>query len=280
MNIKIYIPYHTKKPIWLKRSIEDIEQQIVSKKIKCRVFIDIIANGNAEQECPVNNKKFKYITRYKFYKNINSAAEARNCALFNKNVIGFKKIDLIIGHDYDDQYIGKKVLQDLIEPFTINKKLVMAFGNNRMENKLGRKFINKNLYPDFLDISDFFKNSTINKNNHQKLISYILKTYHFPTQATIYKYDLLKKINGYPLITSMEDRLMTIKFLMTANQLGLPIQFINKDFVCYLQHPDSTSECNLKNNGRIIIINDIRAFLKNGLQSVNNPIIKNYLLRN
>ncbi|HED36799.1 MAG TPA: hypothetical protein ENI76_00920 [Ignavibacteria bacterium] len=67
---------------------------------------------------------------------------------------------------------------------------------------------------------------------------------------------------------------------MTANQLGLPIQFINKDFVCYLQHPDSTSECNLKNNGRIIIINDIRAFLKNGLQSVNNPIIKNYLLRN
>jgi len=256
MILKVYIPYHKRNPYLLLRSIIDIEKQILNLK-DTKLFIEIIANGNAEKTNPLD-KKYKYPTFYKYYTNIKNASDARNKAVKESINIKCNSFDLFVGHDYDDFYKDKYSLQKILSPIIENDKLGLCFGNAifKYQNESLKK-----LYNNHSKLSSFLKRNS-DDNVYDSIINYIAEYYFFPSQATVYKRSIALEIGGFPKCRSLEDRIFTIKYLQYLKEHEINMQFINKPIIFYVQHNRSESIQNYKNGIRNRVIKVLKGWYK------------------
>lgn len=266
MILKIYIPYHIKRKELLLRAIRDIERQKVPKSSNIQIFIEVIANKNAERTNPFLNRTNKYSLGYKYFGNIQSASEARNMALKNNITRTYSIFDVFTSHDYDDLYSSEYSLYTLLYPFIKNPQTGLSFGNVILSYPENKQLTSLQLYKNLKTFDQFVP---IQKTNNMidKIIEYISRTYFFPTQATIYKKSIALAIGGFPRLKSMEDRIFTIQYLLRLKQSNYNIHYFNKTILNYIQHHNSESVINQRKGIREKTKKSIRewfsAYVKN-----------------
>lgn len=218
------------------------------------LFIEIIANRDAEKTNPIN-REFKYPTFYKYYEDVEKAADARNAALKRTINPKYSSFDLFAGHDYDDTYVDKLSLDEILSPIVKNSKLHLCFGNAVFSYE-NDKF--KKLYKNHYKLSSFLKTYEGKDDIYDTLISYISKYHFFPSQAAIFKRSIALEIGGFPECKSLEDRIFAIKYLLYLKKQNLEIKFVDKPTINYNQHNGSESVENHKNGIRNQLIQLIR----------------------
>jgi hypothetical protein len=230
MKILCYLPIHYKTYL-IQTVVEDIKRQILPEEVSLSLVV--IGNKDCYKERP---SFLEDDVIYYYSEEIRNVTDARNFIFKKTNF----DINFFCAHDIDDMFVTKHSLSYIINPILKNPELVMSFGKSRF---IGDKQIFKYLYPNFLPQEEL-------SNNIKDCKNYLKRTSFFPTQSTLYSYNIVKELGGYPNSPSMEDRLLTLKIFDYAIKNNKKISFCNQEITNYTIHKKSLSYINENNGSR------------------------------
>lgn len=264
-SLHIYIPYHDGSTASLLKVVSGIDHQAFSVEVldNVAITIDIIANGNSGKIIPEGLASKKFPLYYNYFPEIKNAAGARSKGAERSFSKGTGKSKLFLGHDIDDSYTSENSVNSLLEEYVKETTCSISFGDVNFTFAYADKEIFEKSYENFVHIKDAIDfSSSDNKMLGNKICKYIAKTAHFPTQATIYRSDIAKKIGWFPQIVGLEDRIFTIKYIQSLIKKDMRICYTNKKLVDYKIHKGSETVRNTKSGLRKANLSKLEQWLK------------------